>query len=168
MWAAERGREDVLRVLLTLGADLESRDADGRSPLLHATRRGDLQSVTHLLRLGADVTVSSTNDGFTALHLACGNECIEITKLLLDCGADPDRKDFYNKTPIYYMTDKHNKEIYLSHIATLIANGKTPENLRFYREELLCEQTSINRMNKYTNIVVMDTSNNTSIYLNAQ
>ncbi len=56
------------------------------SPLLEATKRGDVAAVRSLLEEGADPNVAQ-GDGLTALHLAAQEGNIEIAEVLLGAGA---------------------------------------------------------------------------------
>ena len=62
----------VLRELLPAGADVDGRDADGRSALWHAALRGKLEVVVHLVeQLGASPTLAD-GAGRTPLYAAAG------------------------------------------------------------------------------------------------
>lgn len=67
-------------------------DADGRRPLAWAARRGDVSSVTKLLRYGADPRASSRS-GRTILHEACAGRSTECAKLILTAGANAAARD---------------------------------------------------------------------------
>ncbi|KAK3172326.1 hypothetical protein OEA41_005647 [Lepraria neglecta] len=79
-WAAANGYEDVLRLLLENGADVNTRDADGRNALYyalftedskrllhHTAVMSDLEDMSLLLDLGASIEVMD-GLGKTALH----------------------------------------------------------------------------------------------------
>ena len=65
MWADPA----VCQVLIDAGADIETKDEDGRSPLLRASVSGELKVVKMLVGAGADVSVTDS-DGATCLFLA--------------------------------------------------------------------------------------------------
>ena len=87
--AAKGGHEEVTRLLLDHGADVEAadEDEDGQTALMAASEAGSVAVTKLLLGHGADVA-TATNNGKTALMFAaaCGHEA--VTKLLLDHGAD--------------------------------------------------------------------------------
>ncbi len=54
MWAAHNGHYDVVKLLLSLEADVHSRDNNGNSVLMAATFKGQIRIVQLLLEKGAD------------------------------------------------------------------------------------------------------------------
>ena len=54
-----------------------------------------------LLDKQADIG-ARTEAGQTALHLSAATGQPKLTRLLIERGADPQRKDFDGKTPLYY------------------------------------------------------------------
>ncbi|MFC4161290.1 ankyrin repeat domain-containing protein [Chitinimonas lacunae] len=83
--AAER-----LDTLYRYGADLDTVDAWGNTPLHHAFDIGWVESARHLLILGADPTRCNQH-GNPALHQACQAGLFELVRLLLDRGVDPNQ-----------------------------------------------------------------------------
>eukprot|EP00741_Cyanophora_paradoxa_P010529 tig00000158_g10181.t1 len=59
-WAAEGGHVPVIRYLLSRGASLEARDAEGYTPILKAAACGHGPAVVALAEAGADPTARST------------------------------------------------------------------------------------------------------------
>jgi ankyrin repeat protein len=62
-WAAECGREAVLKLLVEKGADVKSKDSCGRTPLSWAAEKGHEAVVELLLEKGADVESKDTEYG---------------------------------------------------------------------------------------------------------
>ena len=60
---------------------------------MYAARRGNVTVLKELVKRGVDISVASSGDGFSALHLACGNELVDIAITLILGGADVDQKD---------------------------------------------------------------------------
>ena len=84
--AANFGHLEATEVLLCNGADPNLFDELGRSVLVGAINKGDERVVSALLSRGADPNLRSPNGGYTALHTSCGQENIELVRMLL--GAD--------------------------------------------------------------------------------
>ena len=84
---AEAGR------LLRAGANPEAVDsADSTTALYHATVNGDGAMVELLIANGADVN-STGSAGYTALEVAGMNDSLDIVKILLEHGADPNQRN---------------------------------------------------------------------------
>ena len=103
-WAAERGHEAVVKLLLeTDKVDVDSKDNyDGRTPLSWAAERGHEAVVKLLLETGkVDVDSKDSQYGRTPLSLAAMRGHEAVVKLLLETGkVDVDSKDNYGQTPL--------------------------------------------------------------------
>ncbi|GLJ59496.1 hypothetical protein SUGI_1511180 [Cryptomeria japonica] len=88
---------EVAELLLNSGADVNSRNDHGRTPLMSekARRRADIAAV--LLKNGAEVNAID-NYGRTALHYALSKR---VLKLLLENGADTEIKDEEGETALF-------------------------------------------------------------------
>lgn len=88
----------VIKLLLDHGADLESRDKTGRTPLHYAAERGEGYMIRNLLSLGANIN-ATTLCGETPLRLAINETSIKrpgtpVKDLgLLEAGPDVTIKD---------------------------------------------------------------------------
>ena len=70
-------------------AVLDSFNADGKTGLMIAVGRADLDLVKAFVNAGADINVHAADHvGDTALHIACASGHINVVKLLLDEEAD--------------------------------------------------------------------------------
>ena len=67
--AAKDGDVTKIESLLSLGFSIDSRDAQGATPLMVAAGHDKLQAVEYLLEKGADPSLKS-NDGWNSLHCA--------------------------------------------------------------------------------------------------
>ncbi|CZR58736.1 uncharacterized protein PAC_08628 [Phialocephala subalpina] len=99
IWAALKGNETLVQLLLEKGADIEANDNDGKTALLWVTLLGKENLVQLLLEKGADIEAKNS-DGRTALLLVAllGNEA--IVQLLLKEGADIEAKDNDGRTAL--------------------------------------------------------------------
>ncbi len=101
------------RVLTKFPAPEAPRRSDkqwgGLTPLLFATREGDLESVKVLLGAGADVNQASEY-GWSALLVATHNRFYRLGLYLLEHGADPNLANEGGWTPLYIATDNRNIE----------------------------------------------------------
>jgi Ankyrin repeats (3 copies) len=86
--ASRVGDAAQVKALIAAGANLNARDAQGRTPLLQAADAGRGSIVTLLLKAGADVDASDSN-GLTPLIAAARLADEDLARSLLDAGADP-------------------------------------------------------------------------------
>lgn len=96
------GREShylaACRALLTSGANVKSKDAQGRTPLALAAASGSLEVVTMLLQNGADPTVTDSS-GNTPMHFAFAYAHAAIAAALARGGGDFDHRNKDGHTP---------------------------------------------------------------------
>jgi ankyrin repeat protein len=87
-WAAGRGDEAVVKLLLEKEADVESKDAEyGQTPLSCAAENGHEAVIKLLLERKADLECKS-NNGWTPLCWAARNGHETVVKLLLEKRAE--------------------------------------------------------------------------------
>ncbi|OCK78275.1 ankyrin repeat protein, partial [Lepidopterella palustris CBS 459.81] len=89
--AASNGKDDVLRVLLDAGMDINARTSNGNSPLDSAINGGHLSTVMLLVESGANINHLNEFEE-TAVHLAAFAENRAILKYLLERGASPNAR----------------------------------------------------------------------------
>ena len=85
--ASMDGNTDVVRFLLSIGANADAGDDDCITPLHLAVKRGDLELVRTLLRHGVDADAADMNNR-TPLHEASARGHVAIVRLLVQHGAD--------------------------------------------------------------------------------
>lgn len=87
----------VALLMWTLGAAqapaVDAPDADGLTPLMRASARGDTRQIAALLGKGADVNLPAAGTRVTALMCAAYFGHVDALKALLAKGAKPDLKD---------------------------------------------------------------------------
>lgn len=112
------GNESEIAELISKGADVNAKDNDGKTALIHATGRGrrHIETVKVLLGRGADVNAKD-NNGKTALMEAIFS-CIHDAKtgkmlleMLLDKGAKVNAKDNDGLTALIYAAMNGHAEI---------------------------------------------------------
>jgi ankyrin repeat protein len=86
-------------LLLEKGAELETKDNNGQTPLSWAAERGHEAVVTLLLDNGADISIEN-RDGWTCLQLAALNSHYVVEQLLVMRGV-PEPKDFYGLQQLF-------------------------------------------------------------------
>jgi ankyrin repeat protein len=103
LWAAEKGHEAVVKLLLEAKADVNSKDENSRTLLFLAAEGGHEAVVKLLVEKGADINTKD-KDGLTPLSWAAGNGHEAIVQLLIDTGkADIESKDsYYGRTPLLW------------------------------------------------------------------
>ena len=109
------GQEDILRVLLEHGADVEARRTkDDATPLHNALSHGALEVVRVLLEHGADAN-AWTIDGETPFRKALLRENLELVRLMLEHGADVTAEDDYGMTALQLAVSDEVVELLLEH-----------------------------------------------------
>src|SRR5690606_8985897 len=124
--------------------------ADGaKTPLLYATRRGDLEITKRLVAAGADLEQRDANDIppllNAILNAAVANrperqtQHLEVAHFLIEQGADINARDWYGQTPLWAAVDLRNLDVpgptrdngidraaVMELIRTLLARGADP------------------------------------------
>ena len=131
--AANDNNQDVIIAGLVGGG------SGGLTPLVFASREGDLESAKVLIEAGADVN-QITEYGWTPLLVATNNRNYKLGAYLLQKGANPNIANKGGWTPLYLATDNRNIEggdypvpkpdmDHLEYITLLLEKGADP-NLR--------------------------------------
>nr|WP_306469737.1 ankyrin repeat domain-containing protein [Oscillatoria laete-virens] len=92
--AAIAGNEAAVQRLIFHQADMNIRDAEGKSALFYAIVRNHPAVVSQLLKSGADPDVRESKGGITAASIAAYMNRPTILAALIDAGADVTKQDF--------------------------------------------------------------------------
>ncbi|XP_051155863.1 putative ankyrin repeat protein RF_0381 [Leptopilina boulardi] len=101
--AAEKGSEQILKILLEAGYSVESY-FNGRYPIHVAAAFGHWKLIRILIKSGADIN-STTQNNETPLHVAIAFGQLSAVKFLLYAGADPVGKNLQS-TPLHYILNE--------------------------------------------------------------
>lgn len=117
-WAARRGEDEAVRLLLEHGADPNNKDNSNMTPLHYAAQAATPKCLLLLIEYGARICQSTR--GWTALHYACSfHDDLAYTKPLLDHGADVNTRTYAGKTALYFAIIQN----HLRNMAFLVKNG---------------------------------------------
>jgi ankyrin repeat protein len=100
----------VAKQLIEAGADVNSQNNSGVTPLMNAAGMGNKEAVELLIQKGADVN-HRTSGNYTPLMQAALVGQMEMVKILLDAGADPSVKDAGGRTATAYAEEQNHQDI---------------------------------------------------------
>jgi ankyrin repeat protein len=109
--AVLRGQQDIIKLLLANGADINAKNKDGNTPLHETQAAVDAEAIINLLLdNGADINATN-NQGNTLLNLFTNGSHIRFVKLLVERGAQRDIKNSQGKTALDLARKSTNPEI---------------------------------------------------------
>ncbi|KNC79283.1 hypothetical protein SARC_08315, partial [Sphaeroforma arctica JP610] len=110
--AARGDHAEVLKYLLSLGADPEAKDAMGYTSLIHASMHVSLKVMEELIKGGADATYGDA-EGWTCLHWAAAKDTPKsIDKLCQLNALDVDAQDKAGNTSLHWAGKYGNANAY--------------------------------------------------------
>jgi uncharacterized protein len=92
LMATYYGHSEVVRYLISRGADVNYAGFSEGTALIFAAGAGQAELVSLLLDAGADPNVALPRGGETALHTAASADQTEVVRLLIRAGADVNRR----------------------------------------------------------------------------
>ncbi len=116
--AALAGDTFIVKALLDVGADVDTRDRNAQTPLMAAASKSHMEGLEALLAAGANVNAQRV-DGQTALISAAIDGRAEVAHVLLAHGADPNLSTERGTTALIGAAYKGNTQI----VQALLAAG---------------------------------------------
>jgi len=99
--AAERNLADVVRVLISVGADTEAVDNAGRTPVQSTVESGSTKAMGACgSRLLAELINTPNARRRIPLHIAVSEDRVDKVRRQLDCGADIEVLDELGRSPL--------------------------------------------------------------------
>ncbi len=122
VFATRKAKLKAMLQLLALGANVNAKDADGKTALQHAARIGAGPTVIQtLIQKAADLTIKDAEKN-SILHLACRADKDLAVKYLLETGKlDVSDREELGRSPLHFAKDKRIIAALLNHGAELIA-----------------------------------------------
>ena len=111
MRASQEGHEDVVRLLLEKGAQVNRVNSEQMSALMLAAQRGHASTIKLLIKFGANLNALITQHRSNALHLACKRSHTEAVRVLVTAGCELWEKDIRGRNARDIARRKGAKEI---------------------------------------------------------
>ena len=102
---------EIVRILVTKGADPNAPTKFGWTPLHDAANQGEVETVRILLEFGAKVDAKRAGDKTTPLHWAAIVGHLEVVKVLVASKANVNEKDAEGLTPLDYAVRNNQQEV---------------------------------------------------------
>lgn len=104
-WAAENGHGEIVQALLQKGADVNAKDAQGRTALMLAVERGHAAAVQVLLEHGADVNLKDVQNQTAAMRAKAYPLLLQVlgqygAKLIEEPFIQPEQSPAASPTPV--------------------------------------------------------------------
>jgi len=97
--AAHKGKEQIVKSLVTAGVDVNTRDDKRNTPLIRAVEKGHAETVLALIELNADLDAQDS-EGYTALMWAATGGKRWLVTDLIEAGANLDIQNKYGNTAL--------------------------------------------------------------------
>jgi ankyrin repeat protein len=107
--SAEKGSVEGMRLLLEHGADVRPKNAE--SAMIPAVRSGSMEKTRILLEHGADINAPARYTDYTPLMEAAALGRLGIANMLIDKGADLNRRGSNGYTALSLAIDSHHQQI---------------------------------------------------------
>lgn len=105
LWcAAVSGNLEVIKCLVSHGADVNAVSDSGSTPVRSACFMTHMDIVSYLVEKGADILIANYNGGTCLINSV---QSVELCTFLLEHGADVNATDIQNKTALHYAIQEH-------------------------------------------------------------
>lgn len=89
---------EIIKVIVDHGVDIDARDSQGQTALIHAISARNVDAISRLLAANADINIVVGEQKITPLMFAVLSSNVETVELLLDSGADVNARDAFQLT----------------------------------------------------------------------
>jgi len=130
MAACIDGHDDVVQVLLNLGADIDLCPDSAEKPIILAAQNYKFKTVKLLIEKGADPNEVNVYDGYigrSLLHYAAEKGDLDMINFLLEKNADINLQDEMGYTPLM-IADEHDKKEAIEFLLEKGANRQVEDN----------------------------------------
>jgi ankyrin repeat protein len=100
------GRLEMVKFLISKGADVNARSREGSAPIVEAVAKNDVEITRYLVAHGADVNTAD-NNGKTPLHWAAERGRVEVARFLIQKGAKVNARTKDGVTPLKAALDQN-------------------------------------------------------------
>jgi ankyrin repeat protein len=107
-WSAFTGRTETADLLLSQGADIDSRTQDGQTIVHIAASRGHLQYLRYVAERGATLT-ATTAAGWSGIHFSVVGNYPKVCEFLIASGVDPHVLDA-KKATVLALAEKYKRQ----------------------------------------------------------
>ncbi|XP_048583461.1 protein S-acyltransferase 24 isoform X2 [Nematostella vectensis] len=160
-WACVGGHIMAVDLLLQNGANIDSTDNKGCTPLIISAQYGRAMMAGYLIGKGAKPVICDC-EGDSPLHWAAFKGHSETVQLLLYSGFDPKQKDKFGQTPLH-LACLSGDLLTVEHIVDMDvdlnvpdSNGKTPLMLAFGRNHTEVIHFMQSKLNRFVKCSIRD------------
>ena len=105
--ACRQNNLDAVKVLVLYGAEMNTSDNLGQTPLMAAIHNGNMLMADYLMKCPRNNAIATINAqdyaGTTALHLCAIYNNMAMAQILMMNGADPNKRNLNGQTPAAIM-----------------------------------------------------------------
>jgi ankyrin repeat protein/Zn-finger nucleic acid-binding protein len=108
--AVQTGDIEAVRAILNKGIDINFKNDDGNTPMMHAAAAGQDEIIRILAEKQADIGARN-KAGYSTIDIACRMEMYGSVKVLVELGANPNSRSVGLATPLITASLTGNKDI---------------------------------------------------------